>query len=659
MRRTAIRAAGITVLVALGCNGGDVPDPGVQLVEQQAVQQVQGVIADHPAVVRIYFEDRDELNALAGEKAPWEVHHDQGYAIFEVDGKSEIEELRDIGYRVEVDRAMTAQLDAPAPDDIGLMGIPGYSCYRTVEETYAAAAAIASNHPTLATWTDIGNSWRKNFNGTGYDINVLRLTNQNIPGPKPVMFVMAAIHAREYTTAELVTRFAEYLVNNYGTDPDATWLLDHHDFHLVLQSNPDGRKFAEGGQLWRKNTNQNYCGATSSSRGADLNRNYPFAWTGSGSSTSPCNETYRGASAASEPETQAIRDYVRAIFPDQRNESLGTTTPAPANATGIFFDIHSYSQLVLWPWGFTTTNSGNHTAFRTLGRKMAFFNNYTPQRAVDLYVTNGTTDDFAYGELGVAAYTIELGTAFFQSCSSFESTVFPNNMAALLYSAKVARTPYQTPSGPEALSLSLSSASVVRGQPVQISATLNDGRYNNSNGTEPTQAIAGGTVYLGAPWAGTPPSAAMTARDGTFNSTSEIVDGTIDTSLLAPGKHLIYVEGRDALGNRGPVSAKFLTVLPSGPNQPPTATINEPADGGTFFTGMTVTLGGTASDPESGNLSSSLVWTSNIDGQIITGSGGWVFLSAGNHTITASVTDSSGASASDSITVTVSPLLSE
>ena len=642
----------------MGCNVGDAPEPGDQQVQEVTVaRKAPAAPADQPAVVRVYFSDRDELNALAGEKAPWEVHHDKGYAIFEVDGKDEIEELRNIGYRVELDEALTNQVYEPEADDIGLLGIPGYSCYRTVEETYAAAAAIASSRPTLATWTDIGNSWKKNFNGTGYDINVLRLTNQNIPGPKPIMFVMAAIHAREYTTAELVTRFAEYLVNNYGTDPDATWLLDHHEFHLVLQSNPDGRKFAEGGQLWRKNTNQNYCGATSSSRGADLNRNYPFAWTGSGSSTSPCNETYRGPSAASEPETQAIRDYVRAIFPDQRNESLGTTTPAPANATGLFFDIHSYSQLVLWPWGFTTTNSGNHAAFRTLGRKMAFFNNYTPQRAVDLYVTNGTTDDFAYGELGVAAYTIELGTAFFQSCSSFESTVFPNNMAALLYAAKVARTPYMTPSGPEALSLSLSSASVVRGQPVTISATLNDGRYGTRGGTETIQNIAGGTVYVGAPpWSGTPPSVAMVARDGSFNATAEIADGTIDTSVLSPGRHLIYVEGRDALGNRGPVSAKFLDVLPNGPNQAPSVNITEPADGTSGHWGMAVTLGGTASDFENGNLSSSIVWTSSIDGHIATGSGAWAFLSIGTHTITATVTDRSGVSASDSVTVVVRTL---
>ncbi|HWN71516.1 MAG TPA: M14 family zinc carboxypeptidase, partial [Haliangium sp.] len=638
----------------MGCNDGDPVHPGDPLGPTD--QQAQEAIEDEHAVVRIYFDSRDELNALAGENAPWEVHHDQGYAIFEVHGQAEIEELRSIGYRVEIDQAMTDQLHAPAPDDIGLVGIPGYSCYRTVEETYAAAAAIVASHPTLATWTDIGNSWKKNLDGTGYDINVLRLTNTSIPGPKPVMFVMGAIHAREYTTAETVTRFAEHLVNNYGVNADITWLLDYHEFHLVLQSNPDGRKFAEGGQLWRKNTNQAYCGATSSSRGADLNRNYPYEWVGSGSSTAPCSETYRGASPGSEPETQAITAYVRSIFPDQRDESLGPNTPAPANATGIFFDIHSYSELVLWPWGYTTNNSPNHVPFQTLGRKMAYFNDYMPQRSVDLYVTNGTTDDFAYGELGVAAYTIELGTAFFQSCSSFESTVYPDNLAALMYAAKVARTPYRTPAGPDALNVAVSAPSVVRGQPVTISAQINDGRFSSNNGIEPTQAVAGADVYLGLPpWAGSPVTVPMVARDGTFNATIELADATIDTNLLPPGRHLIYVEGRDALGNRGPVSARFLEVLPGSSNQLPTTTITSPADTISVREGTPVALAATASDVEDGNLTASIVWTSSISGQIATGGSATVSLPVGTHTITASATDSGSATGNDSTTVVVTP----
>ena len=646
MRKRVLRVAGVILLAALGCNNGDAPD--------SSDPRPLAATVDQPKVVRVYFSTREELNALAAEKAPWEVHHDEGYAVVEVRGQADIDELVSIGYRVTIDPVLTAQLNAPPPDPGVLAGIPGFACYRTVEETYATAAAIAASHPTLATWSDIGNSWNKVTTGTGYDINVLKLTNQNIPGPKPVMFAMAAIHAREYATAELLTRFAEQLVNGYGIDADATWLLDHHELHLVLQSNPDGRKHAEGGTLWRKNTDGNYCGPTSSSRGADLNRNYPYRWGGVGSSGSPCSETFRGPTPGSEPETQAIMAYVRSIFPDQRDESLGIYAPVPANATGIFFDIHSYSELVLWPWGFGANTPPQNPALRTLGRKFAFFNDYMPQRSVELYEADGVTIDFAFGELGVAAYTFELGTSFFQSCASFESTLLPDNLSALRYAAKVARTPYLTPAGPEALSVAFASASVVRGQPAAISAVLNDARFSANNGAESVQAIAGADVSVGTPpWDGIPAATPMTARDGAFNATVETGDATIATSALAVGRHIVYVQRRAVLGNRGPVSAAFLDVLPGAANQLPSLDITSPADGTSVIVGTSVTLTATASDPEDGNLAAAVAWTSSRDGQIGSGASASVVLSTGVHTITAAVTDSAGAGASDTITVTV------
>jgi hypothetical protein len=267
-------------------------------------------------VVRAYFADRQMAQTLIAGREPWEVHltgDDVGYLVVEVT-PAEYERLRAAGFRLEIDQQLTAELRQPRmmlPDQTS--GIPGYPCYRTVEETYATAEAIAAAHPTLATWTDIGDSWEKTAPGgsPGYDMMALRLTNTDVPGPKPKLYVMAAAHAREYTTAELVTRFAEQLVAAYGSDADATWLLDYHEIHLLLQANPDGRKQAEAGTSWRKNTNAAYCSPTSSLRGADLNRNFSFQWgcCPGGSSGYPCDSTYRGPSAASEPETQAIQDY--------------------------------------------------------------------------------------------------------------------------------------------------------------------------------------------------------------------------------------------------------------------------------------------------------------------------------------------------------------
>lgn len=513
-------------------------------------------------VVRIYYETVEDIRRLSDFDVFEYNNVAEKYFLAAVNA-GEFARLQELGFRVEVDEKETAAFNAPRerlPNQVN--GIPGYPCYRTVEETYAAAAALAAAHPNLATWIDVGNSWEKNAGLGGYDMMVLKLTNSAIPGPKPKLFVTAAIHAREYTTAELVTRFGETLVNNYGIDPDATWLLDWHEIHLMLQTNPDGRKQAETGLSWRKNTNRNYCGATSTSRGADLNRNFAFQWgCCGGSSGTPCNETYRGPSAASEPETQAVQNYLRAIFPDQRGPGL--TDPAPVDATGVYMDIHSYSQLVLWPWGFTSTVPPNGVAMQTLGRKMAFFDNYTPEQAIGLYPTDGTTDDFAYGDLGVAAFTIELGNAFFEACSSFENDVLPHNMPALLLAAKVVRTPYLTPAGPDALGVAASPATVTLGNPIALTATVDDTRYNNTNGTEPTQNIAAAEYYVDVPpWdtAHSPVAIAMAAADGSFNSTVEKVTATVATSGLTPGRHLLFVRGKDAAGNWGAFSAAFLDV---------------------------------------------------------------------------------------------------
>ncbi len=561
MLRRVLVSVVLLILVAL------LPAAGLAGVTGQEAAPEK--LPDGPFVARIYYEQLEDYRGLAGFDVFEYNNVQEKYWLAAVDAE-QYDRLQALGFRVQVDEVETAsfaQLAVPLTEQVGVDAIPGYSCYRTVEETFATAQAIVANHPTLATWSDVGNSWEKSVGQPdGYDLMVLVLTNSAVAGPKPKLFITASIHAREYTPAELATRFAEHLVDNYGTDADATWLLDHHEIHLMLQANPDGRKEAEAGYSWRKNTNENYCGVTSSNRGADLNRNFTFKWgCCGGSSGYPCDATYRGPAANSEPETQAIQAYMAAIFPDQRGPN--DTDAAPADATGIYIDLHSYSELVLWPWGWTSTNAPNATQLQTLGRKFAYFNSYTPQKAYSLYPTDGTTNDHAYGVYGVAGYCFELGTAFFQACTTFESTIYPNNLQALIYAAKVVRTPYMTPLGPDALSLAVAPDAVTIGEPAVLTATINDTRYRSGAG-EPTQAIAAAEYYVDTPpWQGGA-AIAMAASDGSFNSTVENVTATVGTAGLAPGRHIVFVRGRDANGNWGAFSAVFLetrmfTVTPA------------------------------------------------------------------------------------------------
>lgn len=486
----------------------------------------------------------------------------RGFLVMELEA-ADIATLRRFGFRVEPAPDMVARrnafLDQVDAGGNGVQSIPGYACYETVEETFAAAEAMAAAKPQFATWIDVGDSWKKTQGAGGYDMKVLKLTNSAIGGDKPKLFVNAAIHAREYTTAPLVLSFARWLFDGYGVDPDATWIMDHHEVHLLLQTNPDGRKRAEAGLSWRKNTNDNYC--SGNSIGADLNRNFGFSWdatNGSGSSGNPCSETYRGPTPASEPEVQAVESYIRSIFPDRRGP--GRNDAAPDDTSGIHLDIHSYSELVLWPWGDTATPAPNGNALRTLGRRFAWYNGYTPMQSIGLYATDGTSDGPSYGELGVAAYTFELGTSFFQSCSAYNNTIKPDNLPALIYAAKVLRQPYVTPGGPDVLNVAVAGP-VAAGSPASLTATVTDTRFNQSQGAEPQQAIVAAEAYIDTPpWAAGAVAVALTPADGSFDGTTEAVAGSLPTSGLADGRHLVYVVGRDASGTAGPVSAGWLDV---------------------------------------------------------------------------------------------------
>jgi murein tripeptide amidase MpaA len=158
--------------------------------------------------------------------------------------------------------------------------IPGYPCYRTVEEIYDVLSQMAANNPDLATWIDIGDSWDKVTAGgpEGYDVHALVLTSGATGGPKPKFLLGAQMHGNEVAGSEVATRFAEYLYAGYGTDPDITWMLDHFEFHLVPYINPDGAHTSETAYARRKNTDSDD-GCNDPTRwGVDLDRNASFKW---------------------------------------------------------------------------------------------------------------------------------------------------------------------------------------------------------------------------------------------------------------------------------------------------------------------------------------------------------------------------------------------
>lgn len=518
--------------------------------------------------IRAHFTDPQVGIDMAKSMDPVEVSYEKGYVVLTADEET-MRTLDKHGIRYEIDREFAATERSRIDKILAKRSLTGEniplipSCYRTVEQTFAAAEKIVKDHPDLAEWITVGKSWEKSKNSSaGYDMNVLILTNKKIKGDKPKLFITSAIHAREYTTAELITIWVEQLAEAYGKDADVTWMLDHHEVHAMLHANPDGRKLAEEtAPMKRKNDNKNHCKDRPRSRGVDLNRNFDFLWGEGGSSNRVCSDVFMGASAGSEPETQAIMGYMKKIFKDARGP--GEDDKAPLDTPGIYLDYHSYGRLILYAWGHLKKDAPNLAGHRALAQRGAYMTNHLPQIGMGLYKTTGTTSDYSYGQLGVASFTYELGTSFHEKCDKFKNDILPGNLRALTYNLRVVRAPYLLGNAPQIIGLKVTKT----GDDFTITAEADDTRYldapsDKQKGKEPlveSQNIIDAEVYIDTPpWAGGKPIA-LEAADGSFNAKKEAIKGTISVPGLKKGKKTtIFVRAKDASDRWGPVYAAYL-----------------------------------------------------------------------------------------------------
>ncbi|MEZ0374315.1 MAG: M14 family metallopeptidase [Candidatus Sericytochromatia bacterium] len=283
--------------------------------------------------------------------------------------------------------------------------------YHTYDELVAELQAVTSKHAQIATLHDIGDTWEKSQGKANRDIWAVHLSGQGAPEAKPGIVFLGNHHARELVTVEMPLRLINLLTENYGKDPEITRLLDTRDVWIVPMVNPDGHIHAEAGESWRKNTHE-----FGRYDGTDLNRNYGYQWGGGGADTSPSGETYRGEKPFSEPETQAVRDFISG------HKNLK-----------IMMSYHSFSNLILWPWGYTKQRVADKR-LSEIGNQLGKITGYKPEQASDLYVASGITDDFTFGQLGLLSFTTEIGgwgDGFDPPFSSVEAFWNQNRPAAL------------------------------------------------------------------------------------------------------------------------------------------------------------------------------------------------------------------------------------
>lgn len=559
----------VSSLAAVWLGTGLAAAPHQSIAELQHLQQLS---IENARLVRFSSPEQARLAAISLHDALLGGHWKDSQLILQLDADAE---AKLAPFAVSIHPAYVWQqqqiAEVPQPLTENVSSIPGFECYSTVEETYKQAEQLVRDYPSYASWSKIGSGWAKNKNGVGFDLYVLKITNRNSgPVNKAKLLINSAIHAREYATAALTLDFAKDLLSKAGQDADVDWMLQQNEVHLVLHANPEGRKIAETGVSWRKNVNNTSC--PTGNYGVDLNRNFSFGWfsISNGSSGNSCDLTYRGASAGSEAEVQALQNYARSIYPDKRGPAR--TDAAPDNTPGIHIDVHSYSELVLWPWGDTATPAPNGTALKALGHKFAWFNSYVPMQSIGLYPTDGTSDGISYGELGVANFTFELGKAFFERCSEYQANVMPDNIRALYYALRVNTTPYLLPAGPDLSQLSLNTTSddIPRNVPLQIKGLASDTQSSGYNGGIASQPISMVELTVDQwPDVAEATRISINAADGKFDTANEFFSHTLDLTNLTEGRHTLYLRAKDNAGNLGPVYARYINVTAPVAIKPP------------------------------------------------------------------------------------------
>lgn len=329
-----------------------------------------------------------------------------GVSIDEVDARSvvvsadarQVAHLKSLGYR---------PVALPAPPDrgksatssLGPLDFPSADAkYHNYAEMNAEIDQRLAAYPGIMNKRVIGKSYQ------GRDIIAIKISdNVATDEAEPEVLFTHHQHAREHLTVEMALYLLRELGAGYGTDSRVTNMVNNREIWIVPDLNPDGGEYdiASGSyRSWRKNRQPN---SGSSYVGTDMNRNWDYKWgCCGGSSGSKSSETYRGTAPESAPEVKVVADFVRSRIVGGKQQIK----------TGI--DFHTYSELVLWPFGWTTADTAtgmtqdDRDAFAAVGRKMASSNGYTAEQSSDLYITDGSIDDYLWGAQKIFGYTFEM-----------------------------------------------------------------------------------------------------------------------------------------------------------------------------------------------------------------------------------------------------------
>jgi len=360
----------------------------------------------------------DDYRAFLKTHPPLDRLYRQGDTCFFLVNTGELSEIEASGAVVQSREPVpdyylsTPQADRPQGDING--------AYHNYNETNTLLRELASNYAGLAQVTTIG------YSIEGRELNVIKISdNVSLDEAEPNIFIIGCHHAREWISVEVPLLFAQYLLEHYRDNPEVRRAIDGAQVYIMPIQNPDGLEFSiHTYRMWRKNRRYN----GNLGWGVDTNRNYGYMWAydDEGSSPDSWSEVYRGPAPFSEPETEAVRQFLLAHPP------AGTIS------------YHNYSQIIIYPWGYTYEPAPDAEEMDQIAAEMSSRMFPVNGRLYEfgasdiLYLTNGDTLDWVYGTFGTPAYTIELppeemlSGGFFTSLELIDSA-FRENLPALLY----------------------------------------------------------------------------------------------------------------------------------------------------------------------------------------------------------------------------------
>jgi len=332
--------------------------------------------------------------------------------------------------------------------------VPGFSCYRDLSTIYERIHQLQNKYPDLLTVTDIGDSWEKQNLGMNHGHDLLILKLEANPSPKPTLILISGLKANSFGPVEINLRFADFLLSAYPMQSDVRYLIDHFAVHFLFVANPDGRTKAESQAdgtgdtwtiTWAKNTNPSGC--TSDDGGVALEHNFSYQWNNL--PTDPCAADYPGSQAFSEPETQAIRDYLQELVQTNPNNHL-------------LINLESYKDFILNPYLYSKTHKPTrYEDYQVLANKLAYGQEALPLEYNNTALTEqfGTLIDYTEAELGLTAIQYRLGNEMgggnVSRCAYFEEILVEPALQSLLRALKTLPEPLEYGAGPEIHNLSV------------------------------------------------------------------------------------------------------------------------------------------------------------------------------------------------------------